>query len=230
MIIAVSESTKKDVIEAYCIPEEKVRVVYSGIYPENAFTPDNSGKVITGLEGTSFLLSVSAVGANKNQGGMIRAFMQFKIHHPESNLKLVLCGPIRQYDVIRKIEDEYGDIGKEVVFTGFVSDDELAWLYHSAIAFIYVSFYEGFGLPILEALSAGRAVICSNTSSMPEVGGDAAEYCDPYDVDSIEVAITNVVMNEQRKSELESAATMQAAKFSYEKTAKETLEIYRSFE
>lgn len=230
VVIAVSECTKRDIMEHFHLPEEKIKVIYSGLYPKKLFADDNMGKAISGLEKKQFLIVVSAIGANKNHVGMIKAFLQFKTHHPESEIKLVITGPIRQFQVIRDVMARYPNLLESVVFTGFVPDEELVWLYRNSLAFIYVSFYEGFGLPILEALSVGKAVICSETASMPEVGGEAAEYCNPYDVDSIEAAICHVVMNKNRRSELERKAIGQASKFSYVNTAKETLDIYRMFE
>lgn len=230
VVIAVSECTKRDLVEQFHIPDEKIKVVYSGLYPDQFFTADDNGKAIAGLDVGKFIVMVSAVGANKNHAGLIRAYLQFRLHHPESDIKLVVTGPIRQYQVIREVLEQYSDLAGNVVFTGFVTDEELVWLYRSAEAFAYVSFYEGFGLPILEALSVGKAVICSETSSMPEVGGEAVQYCNPYDVDSIESAIEQVVLNDDRRKELEKMAMAQASKFSYENTARETLEIYRLFE
>lgn len=103
-------------------------------------------------------------------------------------------------------------------------------MYQNAAAFAYVSFYEGFGLPILEAMAAGKAVICSDTTSMPEVGGDAVEYCNPYDYESIAAAMENVIFNTQRRKYLEERAVIQAKKFSYEKAARQVFEIYKEFE
>lgn len=230
VVIAVSECTKRDLVEHFHVSEKKIKVVYSGLYPKQFFTPDNMGKAISDLIGEDFLIMVSAVGANKNQIGLIKAFLQFRLHHPESNVKLVITGPVRQFKVIRDVMKEYRDLSLSIVFTGFVTDEELVWLYRNSLAFVYVSFYEGFGLPILEALSVGKAVICSETSSMPEVGGEAAQYCNPYDIDSIETAIGNVVLDGKRRKELEAKAIAQAEKFTYGKTARETLEIYRMFE
>lgn len=229
IVIAMSESTKRDVVEQYRIAEEKVKVVYSGLYPAKLFGTDAVGRQVDGLYAGKFLLMVSALGANKNLEGLVRAFLQFKTHHRESDVQLVVTGPVRQFQVVREITEKYPGLSESIVFTGFVSDEELVWLYRNALAFAYVSFYEGFGLPILEALSVGKAVICSETSSMPEVGGEAAQYCNPYETDSIEEAIAQVVLNENRRRELEKRAPLQAAKFSYEKTARETLEIYRRF-
>jgi len=229
-IITVSEYTKQDVIKYYNIPEDKIKVVYNGLYPTTLFSPDIKGQAIPMLQNQRFLLSVSGVGPHKNQVGLAEAFVNYKKHHKDDELKLVLTGPVRRYQVIRDIMDKYPIESKDIIMTGFVSDEELLWLYQNSLAFIYVSFYEGFGLPILEALSVGKAVISSSASSMPEVGGDVAVYCDPHSIESISDAIEKVVNNNEFRYKMELMAPKQAMKFSYAKAAKETLEIYKSFE
>lgn len=228
-VITVSEYTKQDVIKYYNIPEEKIKVVYNGLYPITLFSPEINGKRIDALENQRFLLSVSGVGPHKNQVGLAEAFVNYKKHHKDDELKLVLTGPVRRYQVIREIMDKYPIESKDIILTGFVSDEELLWLYQNSIAFIYVSYYEGFGLPILEALSVGKAVISSNSSSMPEVGGDAAVYCNPHNIESISDAIEKVVNDDELRHMLESRSLEQAAKFSYAKAAKETLDIYKQY-
>ena len=245
-IIAVSECTKNDIVEYYHIPEEKISVIYNGLYPKDfisagggpsgcpqAFDGGRAGRAeeeISELKGQEYLLSVSGIGRNKNQKGIVKAFLEYKRKHGSSRAKLVITGPIRQYDTVRYILEKYGDAAEDVIFTGFVSDGLLARLYRQAAAFIYASFYEGFGLPILEAMSVGKAVISSNTSSMPEVGGDAVEYCDPCDVDSMAAAMEKVLEDRDYREQLEKKALVQAGKFSYEKAARQTLEIYKRFE
>ncbi len=229
-VITVSEYTKKDVIHYYGLPEDKVKVVYNGLYPTTLFSDGMKGKSIKALEKRRFLLSVSGVGPHKNQVGLAEAFVKYKTRHKDDELVLVLTGPVRRYQVIRDIMEQYPTEAKNIVMTGFVSDEELLWLYQKSLAFIYVSYYEGFGLPILEALSVGKAVISSNTSSMPEVGGDAAVYCDPMDTDSIAYAIERIASDEKLRHELENKAYEQAKKFSYERAARETMAIYMSYE
>ena len=147
--------------------------------------------------------------------------MLYKSRHPDSDVKLVLTGPVRKYEVVREILSKNRNVAKHVVFTGFVSDEQLIWLYRKAMAFIYVSYYEGFGLPILEALSVGKAVICADAASMPEVGGDAVAYCNPYETESIEEAIAKVVADALYRKSLEKKAMEQAARFSYQKAAED---------
>lgn len=230
VIVAVSEATKKDIVNFYSIPEEKVKVVYSGLYPEKLFSPELIGKKVEILDKQPFLLSVSGIGPHKNQQGLADAFILYKQRHPNSDLKLVITGPVRRFHVIREIMESHPETSKDIVFTGFVSDEELLWLYQKSLAFIYVSFIEGFGLPILEALSVGKAVITSNVASMPEVGGDAVAYCNPFEIETIVGAIEKVCDDEKYRKLLEEKSFTQAAKFSYEKTAREMMEIYKMFE
>lgn len=229
VVVAVSEYTKQDIVKYYGIPEEKIKVVYNGLFPSKLFGKDAVGEAVTGLEKVDFLLSVSGVGPHKNQTGLVEGFLRYRQHHPEDDLKLVLAGPVRRYEVVREILEKYKDVEKCVIFTGFVSDAQLIWLYRRARAFLYVSLYEGFGLPILEAMSVGKAVICSDTTSMPEVGGKAVEYCNPQETDSIEAAIAHVIDDKEYRNKLEAQALKQAALFSYSRAAHETLEIYHQF-
>ncbi len=227
-IIAISEHTKNDLINYYGINEDKIKVIYLGI--------DSSLKYDMQKDITSekyhideYILSVCTLEPRKNLRGFIEGFISYKQQHPLSKLKLVLTGKAGWDYEFSKYIDSLGEYKRDIVLTGYVSNDELASLYKYASAVGYVSFYEGFGLPILEAMAAGKAVICSNTTSMPEVGGDAVEYCDPYDYDSIANAITNIVENDSHKRELEEKALERSKLFSYNKTAQETIELYHSF-
>lgn len=229
MIITDSENTRKDVIEYYHILPEKVKTVYPGLL----HTLDFSHKDIHVLDKfhicDDYIMSVSTIEPRKNFRGLIKAFIAYRQSHIHSNLKLVIVGK-QGWDY--EFEQDIAKIGQyrdSIIVTGFVADEELASLYQYALAVAYVSFYEGFGLPLLEALSAGKAVISSNVTSMPEVCGEVACYCNPYDIDSIEDAIDKVVNDESYRKSLECASTIQAAKFSYEKAARETIEIYNSF-
>ena len=228
-IITDSQSTKNDVVNIYGIDEKKVHVVYNGLYPINELD-ETMYKELPQLKGINYLLSVSAVGRIKNQPGIVKAFIEYKIKHPDSDLKLVFTGPVRQYDNIKIILENYKEYLDEIIITGYISEEELAWTYKNARAFIYASFYEGFGLPILEAMHYGKAVIASNTSSMPEVGGDAVIYCNPNEIDSIEEAIENVLENDELRTSLERKAIEQAKLFTYDETAKKTMSIYRMFQ
>src|SRR5947199_1885088 len=114
----------------------------------------------------------------------------------------------------------------KVVFTGYVPDSDLALLYHGALALVYPSLYEGFGLPILEAMSCGTPVICSNTSSMPEVAGDAALLVDPLNVGEMAAAIAGVAESNSLREQLRHRGRLRADSFSWQRTARQTLKVY----
>lgn len=228
-IIAVSENTKKDIVNSFNINPDKIKVIYHGNYTQLKYVDIKKFHDLYKKVGNNYILSVSTMRKYKNINGLVKAFCAFKEKYPDNDIKLVLTGK----------NDPSVDIGaeiyecmkkqKDIVFTGYVSDEELSALYSNCIVSAFVSFYEGFGLPVLESLSFGKTVICSNTTSLPEVGGDAVEYCNPYSIESMAVAIEKVIMDEDYRKQLEDKAYSQASKFSYEKAARETLELYNLF-
>lgn len=230
IVVTVSEYSKKDIIEYYGISEDKIKVVYNGLYPEDKFSGEGKKIQNDNIIKDNYILSVCTIDLNKNQNGLIESFSVFKEKHKDCDIKLVLVGPIRDNGAINEVIVKHPEAAKDIIFTGYVSEDELVWLYRNAYLFMYPSYFEGFGLPILEAMSVGNAVICSNTTSMPEVGGDAVQYCNPYDLESMVNSIENVVFKETYRNELKKKSVDQASKFSYEKAAKELMEIYKQFE
>lgn len=228
VVIAMSEATKNDIVSYYNIPSEKIKVVYSGLFSSLNFETTEKRIINNFSLWEGYILSVCTIEPRKNLKGLIKGFIGFKKLYPKSRLKLVLAG--RQgWDMELKSFvanlDSYKD---DIVFTGYLEDEDLSELYVNALAVAYVSFFEGFGLPVLEAMAAGKAVICSNTSSLPEVGGEAVLYCDPYKTDSITHAIEKLVNNDGLRHRLEKKAAERAGIFSYRKTAKEILKIYKS--
>jgi len=230
LIIADSKYTRKDVIEYYDISPERVKVVYPGLMHTLDFTRADLRILDKFNIHDEYIVSVSTIEPRKNLRGLIKGFIAYKQTHTHSKLKLVLVGEMGWDNEFEKDISQLNQFRDSIIFPGFVSDEELVSLYQFALAVAYVSFYEGFGLPLLEALSAGKAVISSDTTSMPEVCGEYACYCNPYDVDSIENAIEKVVTDETFRKHLEQNAKVQASKFSYKKAAKETIDIYSTFE
>lgn len=222
-IIAVSESTKSEIINYYGIDEDKISVIYNGLYPQGFFSEKGNRPTNDRIIPGQYILSVSAVHIYKNQIRLMEAYIAFREKYPDVQIKLVLVGPIQNKEGFDNILNRYIE---DIIYVGYVTDDELIWLYKNAYMFAYVSLYEGFGLPILEAMTCGKAVVCSNTTSMPEVGGDSVEYCNPYDVDSIEEALERVILDRYYRESLGIKAIERAGRFSYGKTAKETLRIY----
>ena len=205
-IIAVSESTKKDLID-YGIAAEKITVIYEAA--ASVFRPIDSrpARAKYGLT-KPYFLSVGTLEPRKNLKRLIQAFSALR------TAQLAIAGPIGWGESLPTTS--------KVKFLGFVPDEDLAGLYSGAKAFVYPSLYEGFGLPVLEALSCDCPVITSNVSSLPEIGGEAAIYINPLKVSEITQAMTAI-----QKLNLTQKSLAQAKKFSWEKTAKETLKVYR---
>lgn len=226
LILTNSEYTRSDVIKYYNIPEERVKVVYPGLLHTLDFMVGDKAVLDKYGIKDEYIMSVSTIEPRKNLRGLINGFIEYKQNHANSRLKLVLVGGIGWDSEFENDIAKINEFRDSIILTGFVTDEELSSLYSYALAIAYVSYYEGFGLPLLEALTAGKAVISSDTSSMPEVCGEAACYCNPYDLASISNAIERVVSDEIYRGYLESLAKEQAAKFSYEKAARETVRIY----
>ncbi len=172
-IIAVSESTKRDIVKYYGISENKITVVYDAL-PEIKYEK---------VEKEPFILYLGTLEPRKNVEGIIRAFALLKARG--FKYKLVIAGGKGWkynsiFSLVKKLR-----LQDDVIFRGYVSDAETVFLYKNAKLFVWPSFYEGFGLPVLEAMAYGTPVVASNNSSLPEVCGDAAVLVDPYDVHSI---------------------------------------------
>lgn len=229
-IIAVSEYTKKDIIECYGVNPDKIKVVYNGVYTTNHIEEGTISGKISELSHTNYIVAVSTMREYKNTHGLVRAFRLFKDRHPYSDLKLVLVGKNDKSTSVGEQIKECMNGRDDIIFTGYISDQELTYLYRHSLASAFVSLYEGFGLPVLESLSFGKTVICSNQTSLPEIGGDAVEYCNPYEIESMEDAMEKVILNDSHRYSLEQKACLQAQKFSYEKAAKEVVKIYQMFD
>jgi glycosyltransferase involved in cell wall biosynthesis len=168
-----------------------------------------------------FILYEGNIEPRKNLIRLFRAFAQLDVPH-----KLVIVGakgwkyqPI--FDEVRRL-----GIGKDILFTGFVDDVDLPSVYAMADAFVFPSLYEGFGLPPLEAMAAGCPVVCSGTTSLPEVVGNAAILINPYDVQEIATAMKEVLSNARLRDDMICAGKKRAKQFSWDKAAKQTLEVY----
>ncbi len=173
-----------------------------------------------------FVLFLSTIQPRKNLSGLIAAFRKFKQNHPEDSHKLVVAGKIgwKAEGILQEIERN-----KDVVlYLNHVTDEERAELYKKASALAMPSLYEGFGMWILEAFDAGVPVITSNISSMPEVAGDAAEYCDPKSIESITAALEKVLLDKERAATLVQQGRERLKMFSWRKCAEETLKVIQA--
>jgi len=225
-IIAVSEFSKQDIVRVLEIDPGKIDVVYCGV-DSNTFFPesesDNIREQTVSLTGTNnpFFLAVSCSTGRKNTPLLLEAYDEFLCNNPKHDLVVVWNPP---NEIRNKLATSR--YSGRIHFTGRVDDKSLRILYNRATAILYPSLYEGFGLPVIEAMSCGTPVITSNNSSLPEVGGDAAIYVDPLDKTSIIHALEIFENNPLLAEELYDKCIRQAAKFTWERCARETLAVY----
>ncbi len=228
-IIAISESTKHEIMKYYKVPEEKIRVVYYGI-DHDMFKPIDDGSLIKatkqkyGIE-DEFILYTGIINVRKNITRLLQAFSLLKREHKLPH-KLVLAGEESGIYPDVPLLLEQLDLRDEVLCIGFVPQDDLPLLYNAAELLIYPSLYEGFGLPLLEAMACGTPVITSNISSMSEVAGDAGLLIDPYNVEDIAQAMYLLLNDIDLRNKLREKGLLRAQEFSWEKAARETLEVY----
>lgn len=225
LILADAESTKQDLADVYCVPPEKIQVLYSGV--DTRFRPDVAEEAKSRVRALThdkpYLLSVGTIQPRKNYVRLIEAFGQLAAQFVTRNsqLQLVICGGRGwMYDQVYQTVERLA-LRERVLFTDFVSDNDLPALYALATLFVYPSLYEGFGLPIAEAMACGAPVISSTSSSLPEVAGDAALYFDPYDVDALAEAMHRALSDESLRANQRAKGFAQVKKFSWEKAARE---------
>ncbi len=226
-IIAVSECTKRDAVTIYHLPPEKITVIYEGVNP--ALVPERDPEHIAQAraryaKNQPFLLFVSTIEPRKNIIALVDVLRVLRERgYPHRLLIAGRKGWLYQatFDHVKKTGME-----TEVDFLDFVPDEELAALFAACDAFVFPSLYEGFGLTPLEAMACGAPVVCSNASSLPEVLGDAAVLVNPRQVGEIAAAVERVITDRALREELRAKGIAQAAKFSWERAARETLAVY----
>ncbi|MBP5723518.1 MAG: glycosyltransferase family 4 protein [Bacteroidales bacterium] len=219
-IATVSEFSKNDIHTLYTIPLEKIDVVYNGV--SSSFQPLlDVEKLIIKQKYTNsadYFVYAGTLHPRKNIEGLFAAFKIFK-EKTQSTMKLVIVGEsMFLAKTIQKAYDKH-PYKKDIVFTGRVSDKDLNYLLGSAFAMTYVPFFEGFGIPILEAFACNIPVITSNCTSMPEVAGEAALLCDPTNVESIANAMIQLYSNKDLPQKLIAHSQEQLQKFTWDKTA-----------
>jgi glycosyltransferase involved in cell wall biosynthesis len=219
IIIVPTEFVKDDVARFARVNSRKIIVTY-----EAADRISNTPESVEGLEDSQFIMYVGRPQPHKNLDRLQEAFTRLQSDHPD--LKLVLAG---KKDILyRKMSFKLKAHGtRNVIFTGFVSEGQLRWLYEHTTAYIFPSLSEGFGLPGLEAMVHGAPVVSSNATCLPEVYGDAAEYFDPLSVGDMAQAINKVLKNEKRRKQLIGLGRKQAAKYSWRRMAEQTLAVYQ---
>lgn len=231
-IVAVSEWSKQELITHYDLPETLITVLHHGIDTALFRVLNDTERINVSLRrrfglDKPYLLNVGAVKPRKNVKGLIAGFAAFKKRWRTPH-KLVLAGPSVAETGDAVTMARCCHISDEVIFTGAVSDHSLVELYNGATALIFPSFYEGFGYPIVEAMACGAPVIISNTTAMPEVGGDAAHYIDdPYEVEQITAALEQVVLDDRYLADLRARGLARAKLFSWQKCAEKHFRLYQ---
>ena len=233
-IISLSEHTRRDIIETYGIAAERIHAI--PLAAPSHFAPVTDNRELQrvrhnyGIHG-DYILSVGSIQPRKNLARLVRAFARVRATLRGNNSattlpKLVLVGKCAWlYDETLRALDETG-VKDAVVLTGYVPQADLPALYSGALCFVYPSYFEGFGLPPLEAMKCGAAVIVGNKTSLPEVVGDAALTVDPFDVDAIAEAMKRLIDDPVLRESLSVKGQTRAAAFDWRETARKTLKVY----
>ncbi len=225
-IIAVSENTKNDLVNLYGGNPDKISVVHHGVNKVSNITYPSFAKAAAGKQVSdtvNYVLYIGRLELKKNILGIIEAYNKFRTQNAQSRVRLILAG--NAGFGFSKIEGAIKQslFEKDIVLKDYVSEKEKYDLLQNAAVFLYPSFYEGFGMPVLEAQNSGLPVITSNVSSMPEIAGKGAILVDPSNPEQIAAAISKILNNESAKIGLIARGFENIKRFSWEKCAKETL-------
>jgi glycosyltransferase involved in cell wall biosynthesis len=235
LIATVSEYSKRQIVEYFKLPESRLRVISEAARPLFKVLPADSAlrSALGRYElkpGEKFLLAVGGISPHKNLAALIDAFEKICAVQ-SSEIKLVLVGDYQDdpffsaYPALKKQITERGLEGK-VVFTGFIADEELAFLYNAASLLVFPSLEEGFGLPAIEAMSCGTPVAASRTGALPEVLGEAGRFFNPRDVDDMARVIQSILGDEATRTAMGESGLTRARQFRWQKAATETLDIF----
>ena len=219
-LICISESTRRDLLETYQVPESKVSVTYLGYYA----LPMSSLNASSLVGVRPYLLYVGSRHGYKNFDGLLAAYAQSRTRQEGVRIVCFGGGPLSATE--RSLINKYQLHADDVAHVSG-TDERLAALYAGAVAFVYPSKYEGFGIPPLEAMSLGCPVVCSNSSSIPEVVGNAGAYFDPNSVESIQQTLDQVLLSPTRQNELTTLGHARVRAFSWARCAGQTLDVYR---
>ena len=235
-VISPSECTKNDIVEHYSFSPDKIEVIPQACSREFYHTHAKKNNAYLravqckyGIEG-KFILYAGHIRPRKNLLRLIKAYQEAKKMDSQEPYQLVIVGEVSgtydstENEVFRFIQDSQIE---DVILTGYVPSDDLPCLYAAATLFIYISLYEGFGIPILEAMATGVPVIGSKVSSIPEVAGKGAILVDPENVSDIAEAIRSVLINPKLRHKLIRTGFEQVSRFSWQQTAHRTLQVYR---
>ncbi|MCP9493203.1 MAG: glycosyltransferase family 4 protein [Pyrinomonadaceae bacterium MAG19_C2-C3] len=233
-VTCISQATKNDLCnQVKSLDPERVTVTHLAaselFYCETDSARNTVVKNKYNLPDAPYILSLSTLEPRKNIAQTIRSFARLVTQESITDLYLVLVGAKGwNYDSIFAAIEENEALRKRIIVTGYVDDDDLASLYSGALAFVYPSFYEGFGLPPLEAMQCGVPVITSNTSSLPEVVGDAGIMVDPHDTDALCQSMLDLYTDSRLRAALKRKSIERAKQFSWDKCVQQTIRAYRT--
>lgn len=219
-ISTVSQFSKEDIIRHYEIEPEKIDVVYNGV--SEVYKPvDEATKKAARhefAEGDEYFIFIGSIQPRKNLALLFKAYDAFKKTH-KTDIKLLIVGEKRWWTRAIQKSFEAMDYQDDVIFSGRLEQSDLSRALASSLALVYVSFFEGFGIPIVEAMNCDVPVITSNVTSMPEVAGKAGVYVSPFDYQSIQEGMEKIAFNKELVAELIAAGKIQREKFSWDQTA-----------
>ncbi len=227
-IITCSETSKNDIQRAYSVPDDKIEVVYPAAGPEFAVMSRREARGLIGAKygiKDKFFLYVGTIHIRRNIERLVRAFKLFLAKRPDH--RLVLVGKVEwPYLDVKGLIEGLGLSGR-VMHLGYVDDNVLPLIYNAAEVFLYPSLYEGFGLPVLEAMACGTPVIASRNSALRELFSDSALLIDPHSVEAMGDAMTLLSEDRGLREELVSKGLEKVKRFSWEEAAEKTLQVYR---
>ena len=224
-LIAVSSYTKEDIMRTYKIREDKITVIHEGI--DQSFCKNTDERMFEHIRRRydlpeKYYLFLSTIEPRKNIQNLVKGFMIYKLLNRRDNAKLVLAGA-KNPKIFSKVVMR--ELNPDILFTGFIDEEDKASVIKHAEVFLYPSFFEGFGLPLLEAMKCGTPIITSNTSSMPEIAGNAALLINPNFPDAIATALEKI-QKPEIKAALRKNMEEQVEKFSWKECARKTLELF----
>jgi glycosyltransferase involved in cell wall biosynthesis len=226
-VLAISEAGKREIAATLKVDPDRIETIHLGFGFGSEQPQVTSAKELReryGLGEAPLVLTVSSSLRHKNLDRLLEAFARLE---GAGDARLVVVGHAgRDQKALRERVAALG-LAERVLFTGWIEDADLEGFYAAASVFAYPTLMEGFGMPVLEAMRREVPVACSNLSALPEVAGDAAEYFDPYDVDSIAVAVRRLLDSPKRRAELVALGREQCRRFTWEDTARKTLAVYR---
>jgi glycosyltransferase involved in cell wall biosynthesis len=228
-VVTISAHSASDIVELYGVPRQRIVIVSPAVGPEFYPVVDPavraSVKARYGIRREAFVLSGGGTESRKNIVGLIEAFARAPRLREKLNL-VVVGGMGRGEEAIRSAVHRAG-LEEAAIFPGHVPLEDLRVLYSSCALFAFPSLYEGFGMPVLEAMACGASVVCSNAASLPEVVGDAAVLVEPLDVEGLAAAMTRVIEDAGLREDLRRRGALRVKDFSWEQSAREQLRVYQ---